>query len=91
MAKNLKQIREAAPGYSTSGTLGGQALQARSYQQKAKNPQGLQKTGPKNVYEAAVSKVKDKMMKNKPGKTDTGQKANIINTEPEHKMMTGYH
>ena len=90
MAKNLKQIREAAPGYTTSGTLGGQALQARAYKQKTKNPQGLEKTGPKNIYEAAVNKVKEKM-KNKPGKTDTGQRANPVNTEPEHKMMTGYH
>lgn len=99
MAKNLKQIREAIgtatplgsaprrtpPQRFSKTSLGGTDLKRRVGAQKS----GNQLRTP-SIYEEAVKKVKEKMMKN-PGKTDTGQAANSVNTQPEHKMMTGYH
>lgn len=99
MAKNLKQIREAIgtatalgsaprrtpPKKFSKTSLGGSDLKRRVGAQKS----GNQLRTP-TIYEAVVNKVKEKMKKNR-GKTDTGQAADLVNTQPDHKMMTGYH
>lgn len=64
-------------------SLGGTDLKRRAGAQKA----GNQMRTP-NIYEMAIKATKEKMKKS--GRTDTGQRPNLVDTEPDHKSMTGY-
>lgn len=92
MTKTIKQIREttipigSAPRRNphkefSKSSLGGRALRARAGAQKAGNQ--LRKDIDEEIVKEVLKKVKG-------NKTDTGKKSNSVDTEPEHKNMTGY-
>ena len=78
---------KAHPAFNS---LGGDGLTNRAGKQKT----GNQHRSPA-IYEEATKKALKKVMDKKDevsrGKTDTGQKANAIDTEPTKPELVGYH